>query len=104
MTHLDTSLCTVGEEIELTPMVFHKGVADSDLWGSKLFGRIMIQQSQIGDGRLHKVWRAKVIYGLEPVFDSGNTCIIKARNHVAYGGKGDGCLGDRSLEIARQVR
>lgn len=84
-------------------MLFQKGVADSGLWGSKFFGRIMLQESQIGDGCLHKVWRAKVIYGLEPVFESGNTCIIKARNHVAYGGKGDGSLVDRNLEIAMQV-
>lgn len=84
-------------------MLFQKGVADSGLCGSKFFGRIMIQESQIGDGCLHKVWRAKVIYGLEPVFESGNTCIIKARNHVAYGGKGDGSLVDRNLEIAMQV-
>lgn len=62
----------------------------------------MLQESQIGDGCLHKVWRAKVIYGLEPVFESGNTCIIKARNHVAYGGKGDGSLVDRNLEISMQ--
>lgn len=96
-------LCIVGEEIEMTPMLFQKGVADSGLWGSKFFGRIMLQESQIGDGCLHKVWRAKVIYGLEPVFESGNTCIIKARNHVAYGGKGDGSLVDRNLEIAMQV-
>lgn len=85
-------------------MVFNKGVADSGLWGSKLFGRIMIQQSQIGDGCSHKVWKAKVIYGLEPVFESGNFCIIKARNYVAYGGKGDGGLVDRNLELATQVR
>lgn len=96
-------LCTVGEEIEMTPMVFSKGVADSGSWGNKFFGRIMIQESQIGAGCLHKVWRAKVIYGLEPVFESGNTCIIKARNHIAYGGKGEGCLADRNLEIIKQV-
>lgn len=85
-------------------MVFNKGVADSGSWGNKFFGRIMIQESQIGAGCLHKVWRAKVIYGLEPVFESGNTCIIKARNHIAYGGKGEGCLADRNLEVIKQVR
>lgn len=84
-------------------MVFNKGVADSGSWGNKFFGRIMIQESQIGAGCLHKVWRAKVIYGLEPVFESGNTCIIKTRNHIAYGGKGEGCLADRNLEIIKQV-
>ncbi|XP_074467773.1 alpha-protein kinase 3 [Sebastes fasciatus] len=92
----------VGEEIEMTPMLFNKGVADSGVWGNKFFGRIMMQESRIGDGCSHKVWRAKVIYGLEPVFESGNTCIIKVRNPIAYGGKADSCLIDRNLEIVKQ--
>lgn len=92
----------VGEEIEMTPLVFNKGVADSGVWGNKFFGRIMMQESRIGDGCAHKVWRAKVIYGLEPVFESGNTCIIKVRNPIAYGGKEESCLIDRNLDFVRQ--
>ncbi|XP_035507973.1 alpha-protein kinase 3 [Morone saxatilis] len=92
----------VGEEIEMTPMIFNKGVADSGIWGNKLFGRIMMQEFHIGVGCSHKVWRAKVIYGLEPLFESGNTCIIKACNPVAYGGKGESCLIDRNLDIVKQ--
>ncbi|XP_040898933.1 alpha-protein kinase 3 isoform X2 [Toxotes jaculatrix] len=92
----------VGEEIEMTPLIFNKGVADSGVWGNKLFGRIVMQESHIGDGCSHKVWRAKVIYGLEPVFESGNTCIIKVRNPIAYGGKEESCLIERNLDIAKQ--
>ncbi|XP_034535473.1 alpha-protein kinase 3 [Notolabrus celidotus] len=92
----------VGEEIEMTPMIFSRGVADSGVWGNKLFGRIMMQESRIGDGCSHKVWRAKVIYGLEPVFESGNTCVIKVCNPIAYGGKGESCLIDRNLDIIKQ--
>ncbi|XP_030577887.1 alpha-protein kinase 3 [Archocentrus centrarchus] len=92
----------VGEEIEMTPLIFSKGVADSGVWGNKFFGRIMMKESRIGDGCSHKVWRAKVIYGLEPVFESGNTCIIKVRNPIAYGGKEESCLIDRNLDIMKQ--
>lgn len=87
----------------MTPMIFSKGVADSGAWGNKFFGRVMMQESHIGDGCSHKVWRAKVIYGLEPVFESGNTCIIKVRNYIPYGGKGERCLTDKNLEIITQV-
>ncbi|XP_051800818.1 alpha-protein kinase 3 [Acanthochromis polyacanthus] len=92
----------VGEEIEMTPLIFNKGVADSGVWGNKFFGRIMMKESQIGDGCSHKVWRAKVIYGLEPVFESGNTCIIKVCNPIAYGGKEESCLVDRNLDVMKQ--
>uniref|UniRef100_A0AAZ1Y3Q9 non-specific serine/threonine protein kinase n=2 Tax=Oreochromis TaxID=8139 RepID=A0AAZ1Y3Q9_OREAU len=92
----------VGEEIEMTPLIFNKGVADSGVWGNKFFGRIMMKESHIGDGCSHKVWRAKVIYGLEPVFESGNTCIIKVCNPIAYGGKEDSCLIDTNLDIMKQ--
>ncbi|XP_034380974.1 alpha-protein kinase 3-like [Cyclopterus lumpus] len=92
----------VGEEIEMTPLIFNKGVADTGVWGNTFFGRIMMQESHIGDGCSHKVWRAKVIYGLEPVFESGNTCIIKVCNPIAYGGKAESCLIDRNLDIAKQ--
>lgn len=93
----------VGEEIEMTPLIFSKGVADSGVWGNKFFGRIMMKESHIGDGCSHKVWRAKVIYGLEPVFESGNTCIIKVCNPIDYGGKEDSCLIDTNLDIMKQV-
>ncbi|KAM7014956.1 alpha-protein kinase 3-like [Tautogolabrus adspersus] len=92
----------VGEEIEMTPMIFSRGVADPGVWGNKFFGRIMMQESQIGDGCSHKVWRAKVIYGLEPVFESGNTIIIKVCNPINYGGKGESCLIDRNLDFVKQ--
>ncbi|KAK9542536.1 hypothetical protein VZT92_000391 [Zoarces viviparus] len=92
----------VGEEIEMTPLIFNKGVADSGIWGNNFFGRIMMQESHIGDGCSHKVWRAKVIYGLEPVFESGNTCIIKVCNPIAYGGKAESCLIDRNLDVVKQ--
>lgn len=92
----------VGEEIEMTPLIFSKGVADSGVWGNKLFGRIMMKESYIGDGCSHKAWRAKVIYGLEPVFESGNTCIIKAPNPIAYGGKGESHLVEKNFDIVKQ--
>ncbi|XP_041642026.1 alpha-protein kinase 3-like isoform X2 [Cheilinus undulatus] len=92
----------VGEEIEMTPMIFSRGVADSGTLGNKFFGRIMMQESHIGDGCFHKVWRAKVIYGLEPVFESGNMCVIKVCNPITYGGKGESCLIDRNLEVVKQ--
>ncbi|KAG7271505.1 hypothetical protein CRUP_005126, partial [Coryphaenoides rupestris] len=65
----------VGEEIEMTPLVLNKGVADGGVWGSKFFGRVMVQESHIGGGCSRKTWRAKVVYGLEPVFESGTTVI-----------------------------
>ncbi|XP_051918792.1 uncharacterized protein alpk3b [Hippocampus zosterae] len=93
---------SVGEEIEMAPLVFSKGVADSGVLGSKLFGRVMVHKSCIGKGCGRKVWRAKVIYGLEPVFESGHTCIIKAQRHIAYGGKEEHGLTDRNLDLVKQ--
>lgn len=87
----------------MTPLIFSKGVADSGVWGNKFFGRIMMKESHVGDGCSHKVWRAKVIYGLGPVFESGNTCIIKVRNPIAYGGKEESCLIERNLDVMKQV-
>ncbi|XP_062244118.1 alpha-protein kinase 3-like [Platichthys flesus] len=92
----------VGEEIEMTPLIFTKGLADSGVWANKLFGRITMQESHIGFGCSHKVWRAKVIYGLEPVFESGNTCIIKISNPIAYGGKEERNLLERNLDNIKQ--
>ncbi|XP_067275081.1 alpha-protein kinase 3 isoform X2 [Pseudorasbora parva] len=92
----------VGEEIEMTPMMFTKGLADSGYWGEKFFGRIMTEEVQIGEGCVHKTCRAKVIYGLDPVFESGSTCITKVRNPIAYGAKEESNLVERNLEITRQ--
>ncbi|KAM4602932.1 alpha-protein kinase 3 [Polymixia lowei] len=92
----------VGEEIEMTPLLLNKGLADSGVWGSKFFGRIMMQESHIGERCSHKAWRAKVIYGLEPVFESGTTCIIKVRNPLTYGGKGESQLTERNLDLTQQ--
>ncbi|XP_054627712.1 alpha-protein kinase 3 isoform X2 [Dunckerocampus dactyliophorus] len=92
----------VGEEIEMAPLVFSKGVADGGVWGGNFFGRIVVQKSCISDSCTQKVWRAKVIYGLEPVFESGNTCIIKVLRHVAYGGKEEHCLIDRNMDLVKQ--
>ncbi|XP_072321244.1 alpha-protein kinase 3-like [Eucyclogobius newberryi] len=93
----------VGEEIELAPLIFNKGVADSCVWGKKLFGRITVQESRLGVGFSHKTWRAKVIYGLEPVFESGNSCIIKVCNPIVYGGKGEGLLIEKNQEGVKQA-
>ncbi|KAK7913646.1 hypothetical protein WMY93_013857 [Mugilogobius chulae] len=92
----------IGEEIELTPLIFNKGVADSCVWGNKLFGRIMVQESRLGVGFSHKTWRAKVIYGLEPLFESGDLCIIKVCNPIVYGGKGEGLLIQKNQEVVQQ--
>ncbi|XP_073707143.1 alpha-protein kinase 3 [Garra rufa] len=92
----------VGEEIEMTPMMFTKGLADSGYWGEKFFGRIMTTEVQIGEGCVHKACRAKVIYGLDPIFESGSTCITKVRNPIAYGAKEESNLVERNLEITKQ--
>ncbi|KAI7802718.1 microtubule-associated protein futsch [Triplophysa rosa] len=92
----------VGEEIEMTPMMFTKGLADSGYWGEKFFGRIMTEEVQIGEGCVHKTCRTKVIYGLDPVFDSGSTCVTKVRNPIAYGGKEESNLAEKNLEITKQ--
>ncbi|XP_061898525.1 titin [Entelurus aequoreus] len=92
----------VGEEIEMTPLMFTKGLANSGNWGDKYFGRIMTEMANIGDGCGHKASRVKVIYGLNPVFESGNTCIIKVQNPIAYGTKQECNLTDRNMEITKQ--
>ena len=101
---LFSPLCVVGEEIEMTPLLFNKGLVDSGLWGSKFFGRIMMTENHIGEGCSRKTCRAKVIYGLEPVFESGTTCIIKVRNLIAYGAKEEGNLIERNLANTQLVR
>ncbi|XP_039988655.1 titin homolog isoform X2 [Xiphias gladius] len=92
----------VGEEIEMTPLLFAKGLANCGSWGEKYFGRIMTETVHIGEGCAHKASRVKVIYGLDPVFDSGSNCIIKVQNPIAYGTKQESILAERNLEITKQ--
>nr|XP_046204948.1 alpha-protein kinase 3-like isoform X2 [Oncorhynchus gorbuscha] len=93
----------VGEEIEMSPLLFNKGLADSGVWGSKFFGRIMMEEAHIGEGCSHKACRVKVIYGLEPVFESGTTCYIKVKSPIAYYGvKEESNLVERNLAITQQ--
>uniref|UniRef100_A0A8C7DXP8 non-specific serine/threonine protein kinase n=1 Tax=Oncorhynchus kisutch TaxID=8019 RepID=A0A8C7DXP8_ONCKI len=95
----------VGEEIEMSPLLFTKGLADSGVWGSKFFGRIMMEEAHIGEGCSHKACRVKVIYGLEPVFESGTTCYIKVKSPIAYYGvKEESNLVERNLAITQQVK
>ncbi|XP_075713768.1 alpha-protein kinase 3 [Rhinoderma darwinii] len=92
----------VGEEIEMTPMVFAKGLADSGYWGDKFFGRIVMEDSHAGMGFLRKSCRVKVIYGLEPIFESGKTCIIKIRNLITFGTKNESTLVEKNYDITIQ--
>ncbi|CAN9499296.1 unnamed protein product [Ophioblennius macclurei] len=92
----------VGEEIEMTPMVFSKGLGDSGSWGDKYFGRIITETVHMGEGYAHKTSKAKVIYGLDPVFESGTTCIIKVQNPIAYGTKNEKSLSERNQDITKQ--
>lgn len=87
----------------MTPMLFTKGLADSGYLGDKFFGRIMTEEVHIGEGCRHKACRVKVIYGLDPVFESGSTCIIKVQSPIAYGTKEESNLAERNLEITKQV-
>lgn len=87
----------------MTPMVLNKSLADSRSREDKFFGRIVIEEAHLGESCTHKACRAKVIYGLEPVFDSGSTCIIKVRNPIAYGTKEDSNLIERNLDITKEV-
>lgn len=87
----------------MTPLLFTKGLADPGYWGDKYFGRIMIEELQIGEGCGHKISRAKVIYGLDPIFESGSTCTVKVRNQIVYGNKEENCLAEINLQITKQV-
>ncbi|XP_034540959.1 titin homolog [Notolabrus celidotus] len=91
----------VGEEIEMTPMVFTRGLADCGNWGDKYFGRIMTEAANVGEGCAHKASKVKVIYGLDPIYESGSACIIKVHNPIAYGTKQENNLADRNLEITK---
>ncbi|XP_068131915.1 alpha-protein kinase 3 isoform X2 [Hyperolius riggenbachi] len=92
----------VGEEIEMTPMVFAKGLADSGYWGDKFFGRIVMEEAHAGNGFLRKSCRVKVIYGLDPMFESGKTCMIKIRNLITFGTKNESTLVEKNYEITIQ--
>ncbi|NXA61823.1 ALPK3 kinase, partial [Mohoua ochrocephala] len=92
----------VGEEIEMTPMVFAKGLADAGYWGDKLFGRVVSEDMEVGAGFLRKACRARAIYGLEPVFESGHTCIIKVHNFIVFGTKNENSLIEKNYDITIQ--
>ncbi|NXN97732.1 ALPK3 kinase, partial [Rhinopomastus cyanomelas] len=92
----------VGEEIEMTPMVFAKGLADAGYWGDKLFGRVVSEDLEVDAGFLRKACRARAIYGLEPVFESGCTCIIKVHNFIVFGTKNENSLIEKNYDITIQ--
>uniref|UniRef100_A0A8C6N6W9 non-specific serine/threonine protein kinase n=1 Tax=Melopsittacus undulatus TaxID=13146 RepID=A0A8C6N6W9_MELUD len=92
----------VGEEIEMTPMVFAKGLADAGYWGDKLFGRVVSEDLEVGASFLHKACRARAIYGLEPVFESGCTCVIKVHNFIVFGTKNENSLIEKNYDITIQ--
>ncbi|XP_054244072.1 alpha-protein kinase 3 [Indicator indicator] len=92
----------VGEEIEMTPMVFAKGLADAGYWGDKLFGRVVSEDTELPAGPLRKACRARAIYGLEPLFESGCTCIIKVHNFIVFGTKNENSLVEKNYDITIQ--
>ncbi|XP_026712004.1 alpha-protein kinase 3 isoform X2 [Athene cunicularia] len=92
----------VGEEIEMTPMVFAKGLADAGYWGDKLFGRVISEDVEVGAGFLRKACRARAIYGLEPIFESGCTCVIKVHNFIVFGTKNENSLIEKNYDITIQ--
>ncbi|XP_012867314.1 PREDICTED: alpha-protein kinase 3 [Dipodomys ordii] len=94
----------VGEEIEMTPMVFAKGLADSGCWGDKLFGRLVSEEPRGARprGDLRKASRARVIYGLEPIFESGRTCVIKVSSLLVFGPSGETSLLGRNYDVTIQ--
>lgn len=87
----------------MTPMVFAKGLADSGYWGDKLFGRVVSEDVEVGAGFLRKACRARAIYGLEPVFESGRTCVIKVHNFIVFGTKNENSLIEKNYDITIQV-
>lgn len=89
----------------MTPMVFAKGLADSGCWGDKLFGRLVSEELR-GGGHgygLRKASQAKVIYGLEPIFESGRTCIIKVSSLLVFGPSSETSLVGRNYDVTIQV-
>ncbi|CAM4522795.1 unnamed protein product [Leuciscus chuanchicus] len=99
---LREELQEVGEEIEMTPLIFSKGLADAGCWGSKFYGRVTTEEAQVGMGCEHKTRRLKVIYGLDPVFESGSSCFIKVRSPIAYESREETVLAERNLQITKQ--
>lgn len=87
----------------MTPMVFAKGLADAGYWGDKLFGRVVSEDVEVGAGFLRKACRARAIYGLEPVFESGHTCVIKVHNFIVFGTKNENSLIEKNYDITIQV-
>lgn len=89
----------------MTPMVFAKGLADSGCWGDKLFGRLASEELR-GGGHGHglrKASQAKVIYGLEPIFESGRTCVIKVSSLLVFGPSSETALLGRNYDVTIQV-
>uniref|UniRef100_A0A8C9VE24 non-specific serine/threonine protein kinase n=1 Tax=Scleropages formosus TaxID=113540 RepID=A0A8C9VE24_SCLFO len=92
----------VGEEVEMTPLVFAKGLVEPGYWGNKLFGRVMSEELHVGKSSSRKISRMKVIYGLEPVFESGSMCILKVQSPIAYGAQEEKTLTEKNLDIIKQ--
>ncbi|XP_059386018.1 titin homolog isoform X3 [Carassius carassius] len=99
---LRQELKEVGEEIEMTPLIFSKGLADAGCWGSKFYGRVTTEEAQVGLGCEHKTRWLKVIYGLDPVFESGSSCFMKVRSPIAYESREETVLAERNLQITKQ--
>ncbi|XP_050971600.1 alpha-protein kinase 3 isoform X2 [Labeo rohita] len=99
---LREELQEVGEEIEMTPLIFSKGLADAGCWGTKFYGRVTTEEAQVGLGCEHKTRRLKVIYGLDPVFESGSSCFMKVRSPIAYESREETVLAERNLQITKQ--
>ncbi|XP_067255643.1 alpha-protein kinase 3 isoform X2 [Chanodichthys erythropterus] len=99
---LREELQEVGEEIEMTPLIFSKGLADAGCWGSKFYGCVTTEEAQVGMGCEHKTRRLKVIYGLDPVFESGSSCFMKVRSPIAYESREETVLAERNLQITKQ--
>uniref|UniRef100_A0A8C3NFY8 non-specific serine/threonine protein kinase n=1 Tax=Geospiza parvula TaxID=87175 RepID=A0A8C3NFY8_GEOPR len=78
----------VGEEIEMTPMVFAKGLADAGYWGDKLFGRVVSEDLEVGAGFLRKAF--------------GHTCVIKVHNFIVFGTKNENSLIEKNYDITIQ--
>lgn len=87
----------------MTPMVFAKGLADAGYWGDKLFGRVVSEDVEVDAGFLYKACRARAIYGLEPIFESGRTCVIKVHNFIVFGTKNENSLIEKNYDITIQV-
>lgn len=93
----------VEEEIEMTPLIFSKGLADAGCWGSKFYGRVTTEEVQVGSGCKHKTRRLRVIYGLDPVFETRSSCLLKVRSPIAYESREETVLAEKNLQITKQV-